>query len=78
MLLLFLFDKSLFGLSKFVSFLGVAVLLRNEVISSLGHDFSSKCMVEEGGGKSEAFSLGKTENLFEIVKSFVLLVAFSC
>ena len=35
-------------------------------------------MVKEGGWKSEAFSLAKTENLFEVFKSCVLLLIFSC
>ena len=35
-------------------------------------------MGKEGGSKSEAFSLTKSENLFEGVKSFALLLVVSC
>ena len=58
--------------------LGVAVFSRNDVVSFLVHDCSCKYMVKEGGCKSEAFSLAETENLFEVVKSCVLLLIFSC
>ena len=58
--------------------MGVAALSRNDVISFLVHDCSSKFMGKEGGSKSEAFSLTKTKNLFEGVKSFALLLVVSC
>ena len=73
-----LFDKSLFSLSDFLSLLGVVVLSRNDVLSFPVHDCSCKFMVKKGGYKSEAFSLAKTENLFEVATSFVLLLIFSC
>ena len=73
-----LFDKSLFSLSDFLSLLGIVVLSRNDVLSFPVHDCSCKFMVKKGGYKSEAFSLAKTENLFEVVTSFVLLLIFSC
>ena len=74
LLWLFCFDKSLFGLSNFLSLFGVAVLSCNDVEFFLGHDCSSRCMVKEGGGKSEAFSVAKTENLCNVVKSLALLL----
>ena len=46
------------------------MLLRNDVISFLVHNCSSKCTVEESVGKSESFFLAKTENLFEVIKCF--------
>ena len=58
--------------------LGIAVLSRNDVVPFLVHDCSSKSMAKEGGCKSEAFSLAKTENLFEVFKSFELLLVVSC
>ena len=58
--------------------MGVTLLSHNNVVSFLVHDCSSKCIVEEGGGKSEDFFLAKNEALFEIVKSFALFLVFSC
>ena len=49
LLLLFLFDKSLFGLSDFLSRFGVTGFSRNDVVSFLVHDCSYKSMVKEGG-----------------------------
>ena len=76
--LLLLFDISLFGLSGFLSFLGVAMFSRNDLVSFLVHDCSCKSMVKESGCKSEKFSLGKTKNLSKVVKSCVLLLIFFC
>ena len=78
LLLLFLFDKSLFGLSDCLPLLGVDVFSRNDYVSFLVHNCSRKSMVKEDGWKSEAFSLAKTENLFETVKSCALLLIFCC
>ena len=60
----------------FLSLLGVAIFSRNDVVSFLVHDCSCKTMVEGSGWKSEAFSLAKTGNLFEVVKSFLLILIF--
>ena len=49
LLLPFLFDKSLFGLSDFLSLFGVGMFSRNDVVSFLSHNCSCKSMVEEGG-----------------------------
>ena len=69
LLSLFLFDKSLFGLSDVLPLLGVAALSRDNVVSYLVHHCSSASMAKEVGSKSERFSLGKTENLLVVTFS---------
>ena len=61
-----------------MSLLGFALLSRNNVVYFLVYNCSYKCMVRDGSGKLEESSLAKTENIFRVVKSFVLLLVFSC